>query len=142
MKNQAYLIGQLLHISDELHAHYCNVVRDGSIPAQLVGNALFVTAQETPTQALSQVSARVVHPYIAWAKQYQYKNIEEKGKESRKAGWYLRLYTETADQLFLSELTEKTRFTDLEKAELFLGYLASFPKKENTTQNNGENNDN
>ncbi len=140
MKNQAYLIGQLLHISDELHAHYCNVVRDGSIPAQLVGSALFVTAQETPTQALSQLSTRVL-PYIAWAKQYQYKNIEEKGKESWKAGWYLRLYKETADQL-LSELTEKTRFTDLEKAELFLGYLASFPKKENTAQNNGENNGN
>ena len=141
MNNQAYLIGQLLHISDELHAHYCRVVRDGGMPAQFVGSALLVTAQETPVQALSLLSTRMT-PYIAWAKQYRFKNISENGKESWKAGWYLRLYQETADKL-VPVFAEKTRLTDIDRAQLFLGYLASFPKKEETTEyNTGENNEN
>jgi len=51
MESMAYLVGQLLKISDELHTLYCSVVRDGNVPPQLVGSALFATAGETPNQA-------------------------------------------------------------------------------------------
>lgn len=128
MENTAYLLGQILKISDELHTLYCNVVRDGSIPPQLAGNSMFVSASETPVQALAQLSTRM-NPYISWAKQYRTKNIMEKGKESWKAGWYLSLYEEVANKLNNS-FTDSVKFDDFNKAEVFIGYLASFPKKD------------
>lgn len=127
VENTAYLIGQILKISDELHALYCNIVRGGDIPPQLVGNSMFLTASETPIQALAQLSTRM-NPYISWAKQYRTKSIKDKGKESWRAGWYLSLYEDTANKL-LSVLTDSTRFDDFGKAQVFIGYLAAFPKK-------------
>lgn len=128
MENMAFLIGQLLKISDELHALYCQVVRSGNIPPQLVGSSLFVAASENPTQTLAQLSTRM-NPYITWAKQYRTKNITDMGKESWRAGWYLGLYEDVANKLYLA-LADSTRFDDLGKARFFLGYLSSFPKKE------------
>lgn len=133
MENTAYLVGQLLKISDELHALYCQVVRGGSIPPQLVGGSLFVTASENPTQALAQLAVRM-NPYITWAKQYRTKTVAEKGKESWRAGWYLGLYEDVANQLY-SELINSIRFDDFEKAQFFIGYLASFPKREKEVAN-------
>ena len=43
-----YQYGQLLKVSDELHAMYCRVVRNGDLPPQLVGSSLFQAAAETP----------------------------------------------------------------------------------------------
>lgn len=128
MENRAYLVGQLLHISDELHALYCKVVRNGDIPPQLAGSSMFVTARETPNIAISQLSVRI-NPYIMWAKQYRYRNEDEKGKESWRANWYLSLFETTANKLN-QVITDVTRFNDYEKAQFFIGYLASFPKKE------------
>lgn len=128
MENMAYLVGQLLHISDEIHALYCKVVRNGDIPLQLAGSSMFVTAGETPNLAISQLSVRI-SPYIMWAKQYRYKNIKETGKESWRAGWYLSLFETTANKLNQA-ISDITRFSDYEKAQLFIGYMASFPKKE------------
>ncbi|MEA4892454.1 MAG: hypothetical protein VB085_07810 [Peptococcaceae bacterium] len=132
MESMAYLVGQLLHISDELHALYCKVVRNDDFPPQLAGSALFVTAGETPNLAISQLSVRMT-PYIAWSKQYRYKNIEEKGIESWRAGWYLNLFEMTANGL-AQIISEVIRFNDFEKAQLFIGYLASFPKRETTIE--------
>ena len=130
MENTAYLVGQLLKISDELHTLYCNAVRNEDVPPQLAGSALFVSACEAPNQAISQLSLRM-NPYITWAKQYRFKNIEEKNKESWKAGWYLSLYEDVANKLNLS-MTNTIRFSDFDKAKLFIGYLASFPKRESS----------
>ncbi len=139
MENAAYLMGQILKVSDELHAHYCRVVREGSIPPQLAGNSMFVTATETPVQALAQLGMRMM-PYLAWAKQYQTKGIKEKGKESGLAGWYLSLYQDISDKLHLT-LSNILRFDDFGKAQVFIGYLASFPKREKASgesANDGE----
>ena len=141
MENMAYLVGQLLKISDELHALYCKVVRSGDVPPQLAGSALFVTAGETPYQALTQLSLRM-NPYITWAKQHRFKNIQDAGKKSSTAAWYLKLYEEVADKLRLT-MNDSKRFNDFEKAQLFIGYLASFPKSEpmvNFTDKNNNNN--
>lgn len=140
MENIAYLVGQLLKISDELHTLYCNAVRNEDVPPQLAGSVLFVSACEAPNQAISQLSLRM-NPYITWAKQYRFKNIEAKNKESWKAGWYLSLYEDVANKLNLS-MTNTIRFNDFDKAKLFIGYLASFPKRESSATNITNNNDN
>jgi len=144
MESFAYLVGQLLKISDELHTLYCKVVRGGDVPPQLVGSALFVTAGETPNQAIAQLSLRM-NPYITWAKQCRFKNITTKNEESWRARWYLGLYEDTANKL-VSAMTDSTRFGDFDKAQLFIGYLASFPKKSESSvtaisdDNNNDNN--
>ncbi|MDR0867229.1 MAG: type I-C CRISPR-associated protein Cas8c/Csd1 [Planctomycetota bacterium] len=129
MESLPYLLGQMLKVSDELHALYCKIVRNDEVPPQLAGNSLLVNALETPVQALAQLAPRI-NPYISWAKQYRTKKIEETGKESWRAGWYLSLYEQSAANLNLEKIA---RFNDLEKAQLFVGYLAAFPKKEKLT---------
>ncbi len=137
MNEMPYLIGQLLHIADELHTLYCTVVRKGDIPPQLCGNSLLITAGETPSVAISQLALRM-NPYLAWAKKYRHGNIETKGKESWRARWYLNLFEKTSTQL-IPVLTEKTRFNDFEKSQLFLGYLASLSETNTTTAGENEN---
>jgi hypothetical protein len=123
MENTAYLVGQTLKISDELHALYCKIVREGDIPPQLAGNSLFVTATETPVQAIAQLGVRM-HPYIAWAERCSHRKDDQK---SGLAGWYLKLYGEVLKKL-QPVLTDKMRFDDFAKAQVFIGYLAAFPK--------------
>jgi len=133
MENLPYLIGQILKISDELHTLYCKVVRDGNIPPQLAGNSLMVSALEAPERMLAQLAQRI-NPYLAWAKQYRTKECEIQGKESWRAGWYLGLYERNAVMIKVEfDKSKDIRFGDREKAELFIGYLAAFPKKEDTT---------
>ncbi len=125
MQDTAYLIGQVLKISDALHALYCEVKRDGDIPPQLAGNSVFVTASETPVKALALLCTRM-NPYISWAKQYRTQNKEKSGL----AAWFIQQYEMLMPQLHL-KLTEDIRFNELEKAQLFIGYLAELPKSEN-----------
>ena len=128
MENTAYLIGQTLKISDGLHELYCEIKRAGDVPPQLVGNSMFVLAAETPVQALAQLGTRMC-PYISWAKQYRTKREEK----SNLAGWYLHLYENTISKLYSSfGGRNHFKFNDLEKAQLFIGYLAEFPKKDRT----------
>lgn len=132
MENMPYQIGQLLKVADELHTLYCKVVRDGNVPPQLAGNSLFVAATETPVRALTQLSPRL-SPYLAWAKQYRTKGIHEKDKESWRAAWCINLFESIATKLcpYINSSVESTlRFNDLEKAQLFIGYLAEFPRRE------------
>jgi hypothetical protein len=124
MQEAAYLTGQLLKISDELHALYCEIKRDGDIPPQLAGNAVFVTASENPAQALALLCTRMI-PYIAWAKQYSQQEQDKSGL----AGWFLSQYEALAPKL-REKLTSNIRFGDLEKAQLFIGYLAALPKSD------------
>lgn len=125
MKDTAYSIGQLLKISDELHALYCEIKRDDEVPPQLAGNSVFVTASETPAQALALLCTRMI-PYIAWADQYRRQGKEKSGL----AVWYMRQYGALMPQLH-QKLTGDIRFGDLEKAQLFIGYLADLPKLTN-----------
>ncbi|KLU64841.1 hypothetical protein DEAC_c31690 [Desulfosporosinus acididurans] len=136
MESMAYLVGQLLKISDELHTLYCNVVR-GDVPPQLVGSALFATAGETPYQAMAQLSLRM-NPYITWAKQYRFKD-KTKNEGTRIAGWLLRLYEDVANKLYPA-MGDVTRFNDFDKAQLFIGYLASFPKRESSVTASADDN--
>jgi hypothetical protein len=143
MQAVPYLIGQFLKVSDELHALYCQVVRKGDVPPQLIGNSLMTAALETPVQALAQLAPRL-KPYYAWAQQYSRKNDAAENDEKlkwtiRNSRKYLRVYEEIADKL--TKVSEQSgRFNDAEKAQLFIGYLAALPKKteDNNTNIKGE----
>ena len=128
MENLPYLYGQLLKASDELHTLYCKVVRGGDLPPQLAGGSLFQSAAEAPIRTLNLLSQRIM-PYYTWAKSYRAKGIEEKGKESWRANW---LYSTC--ETIMTKLSEKwapqTKFSDEEKVQLFIGYLAAFSKEE------------
>jgi hypothetical protein len=126
MQDTAYLIGQVLKISDALHALYCEVKRNGDVPPQLAGNSVLVTASETPVQALALLCTRM-NPYISWAKQYRTQKQEKSGL----AAWFLRQYEPLMLQLH-QNLTTNIRFSDQDKAQLFIGYLAELPKSGNT----------
>lgn len=132
MEELAYLLGQLLHVSDELHTLYCKVQRGGDIPPQLVGSTLFVTAGEMPYQALSQLSLRM-SPYISWAKQYRYRDVAKKGEENWRAKWLLGLFERLSDKM-KPQMDKSIRFGDYEKAQLFIGYMASLSKKETSDE--------
>ena len=135
-----YLLGQILKISDELHTFYCKIVRAGSVPPQLIGNSLMISAFETPERALAQLGQRII-PYIAWAQQYRTKKCEIKGEESWRAAWYLSLYERNVNVFKeLKETLHNARFGDKEKAELFIGYLADFPKKDESIDDKSDDN--
>jgi len=78
MRSKAFLVGRLLAMADLLHKEYCLDVRKGSIPTQLVGNALMPTALENPQQALARLSDRI-YVYKSWVdKSYSSKESGEK----------------------------------------------------------------
>ncbi len=132
MENFPYLYGQLLKVSDELHALYCAVMRDGSIPTQLAGSGAYRGASEAPARTFGLLGQRM-NPYITWARSYRTKNVHEKGKESWRAGWLLSMYEKTADKID-NVWQPGSRMNDAEKAQLFIGYLASLPKEERGIQ--------
>lgn len=134
MKEPTYHLGRLLSVADQLHLQYCQHVRDGSTPSQLIGNALFATALEQPVFALARLAERIM-PYQAWARTFH--NTDP----AVKSGWekvLLRQFEEHANA-FLERLADGSisiradelpaRMTDLEKAKLLLGYLAD-PSRE------------
>jgi hypothetical protein len=143
MDNFPYLYGQLLKVSDELHALYCVVNRNGELAKSLAGSSVYQAAAEAPIRTLSLLGQRM-SPYITWAKAYRTKKVSEEGKESWRAGWLLSLYENIATRLSEAWQPDK-RFNDEEKAQLFIGYLAKFPNIERkckdselTAQNNEE----
>lgn len=127
MESFPYLYGQLLKVSDELHAMYCRVERKGDLPLQLAGSSAYQAAAEAPARTLSVLGQRM-NPYIAWARTYRTYGTPEKGKEGWRAKWLLDTYEDIVDRM-KKVWRSDTRFSDEEKAQLFIGYLASFPKR-------------
>jgi len=138
MQNTAYLIGQMLKATDELHALYCKVERNGSISSQLVGNSMFTIALETPLKALSLLSQRI-SPYICWAKRYRILEESKNGVNNKLVGWYLRIFEDIANSL-TPIVDETIQFNEFDQAQLFLGYLAAFPMKKEDVQDEDTNN--
>lgn len=122
MTSPAFLVGRFLNLADSLHLEYCRGVRKGSIPPQLVGNALMATALETPEKALSMLSQRVL-PYQAWARTV---------KEGDRVGLvktFLKQLGEVSEQL--RDTTMPQRSSDADKAQMLLGYLARIESEKN-----------
>lgn len=116
MNSPAYLIGRFLSLADDLHLRYCYNVRKGSIPPQLVGNALMSTALETPEKALSILSQRIL-PYQAWAK-----TLYGDEKDVGLIKSFLGKIGSVSNQI--KEFQIPTECSDTDKAQMLLGYLA------------------
>ncbi|MFZ5524630.1 MAG: hypothetical protein ACOY9D_11205 [Pseudomonadota bacterium] len=114
MKTAPYLIGRMLSLADQIHYHYCQHVRKGSTPSQLIGNALMATALEEPEKALALYAQRIL-PYQAWAR-------TAKGDEGKLAGWFLSELGKVCSDVALANVPN--RCADADKAQMMLGYLA------------------
>lgn len=124
MKDSAFLLGRCLRVADEIHRLYCEVVRKKQFPSQLCGSSLLVGMMESPATTLSQLAMRSA-PYVKWASAYR---DDEKGKLVH---YWMKQWSIIADQLHT--LVWPKRLIPEERAQLFLGYLASFPKSEKAT---------
>lgn len=135
MKETAFLLGKFLRIADGLHRCYCDSERKGDYPNELCGSAMLSAMMENPQTALAQFGQRSA-PYVKWAQSCQKKDY------MGLAHWWFNQWQPIADSLHAAELP--SRLNDAERAELFLGYLSSLPRKEKsedlTTENNKENN--
>lgn len=131
MNEYPYLLGQLLKAADGLHELYCAAVRNNQNPQQFVGGSMYVSASEFPGRTVAQLAQRMM-PYLNWAKTNRNAKVSHKNEKGEdvsglSAGYYLYQFNKIADKL-AGQITEQTRFSDAEKAKLFIGYLASFPK--------------
>ena len=136
MEDFPYQYGQLLKVSDELHAMYCRIVRNGELPPQLAGSSLYQAAAEAPLRTMNVLAQRM-NPYIAWAKTYRTNTDSPKGTGAGLVKWFLRMYEEIAGKLY-EVWTPNVRFNDEERAQLFIGYLAALPKREEIDGKNAE----
>ena len=122
MASPAFLVGRLLALADSLHFQYCQGVRNGQVPGQLLGNALMATALETPEAALALYAQRIL-PYQAWARTRQ---PQGNGPEAL-AKHFLSLLGDICSEISLTDIPK--RASDADKAQLILGYLAKSPAK-------------
>ncbi|MFZ1766270.1 MAG: hypothetical protein WAT68_06395 [Candidatus Nitrotoga sp.] len=122
MKTAPYLIGRMLSLADQIHYHYCQHVRKGGAPSQLIGNALMATALEEPEKALALYAQRIL-PYQAWAK-------TTGGEGAGLAKYFLSELGKVCSEVALVDVP--SRCTDMDKAQMLLGYLAKTEKSDST----------
>jgi hypothetical protein len=122
MKSAPFLIGRMLSLADQIHYHYCQHVRNGQAPTQLIGNALMVTALEEPEKALALYAQRIL-PYQAWAKTVG-------GEGARLAKYFLSELGKACSDVALADVPR--RCADADKAQMLLGYLAKTEKSDST----------
>ena len=114
MSGPAFLVGRLLSLADTLHREYCQHVRGGEIPPQLIGNGLMPAAADNATDAVDRLRERMMI-YKAWADKVN-------GDKYRLAKWAVGQMGQVCQELSESELPVETN--QAFRAELFLGYMA------------------
>jgi len=139
MEGRDYLLGQFLQCADELHLLYCEHVRGGSVPPQLIGNAAMPMALENPAKAVEVLGARVP-VYFAWltqkasakvrpaddgVTQRKFSDMNDAEKSTLRAKSISRRLGELSAEL-KGKLDTPVSLTG--RAELLLGYLAREPK--------------
>lgn len=136
MESEAYLLGQLLQLSDSLHELYCKEVRNGQFPPQFVGSSFYSAAAEYPEKTFAQLGQRI-RPYVSWARTHRDTQIayERDGKEFKGANAGTLLWMLKVIATRLETAAMPSRFNDREKAELFIGYMAAFTKQEKSENN-------
>ena len=122
MNESAFQLGRFLRIADEIHRLYCEVVRPNDKLPELCGSSLLSPMLESPLRAFNQLTIRVT-PYLKWVKRF---HGEEK---SGLAHYWVHQWATIADALH--QTNWPVRPSPEERAQIFLGYLSSFPKSEN-----------
>jgi hypothetical protein len=118
MDDTAFQLGRLLSMADTLHREYCVHVRKGSIPPQLIGNALMPAAADNPEDAIDRLRERM-NIYQAWATK-----VSDEEYPSAKGAVEQMGEICNAIKRPLPKRTDQTF-----RAELFLGYMARSPKE-------------
>ena len=121
MNESAFQLGRFLRIADEIHRLYCEVVRPNDKLPELCGSSLLSPMLESPLRAFNQLTIRVT-PYLKWVKRF---HGEEK---SGLAHYWVHQWATIADALH--QTNWPVRPSPEERAQIFLGYLSSFPKSE------------
>ncbi len=128
MENASYQVGQVLALADTIHKDYCVVVRKGSMPNSLIGTGLMRRALDNPAGALADLGERMIE-YLRWAKTAEVPRDAAENDPRRiavlEARKRLRQYQPLAAKLGIADLP--TECTDIMKAQLLLGFLASPP---------------
>ena len=97
-------------------------------------------ALDSPIQALAQLGRRI-NPYSGWAKTFSRsgkpKDTEEKKKQRGLASYYEARFTAVGSALAKCEIPKS--FSDPERAQVYLGYLA---KNEKLAKSEGSGNQN
>ena len=110
METTAFKVGRYLSVADWLHRVYCQEVRDGSMPSQLIGSAYLAQALTSPKRGIANMSLRLA-PYLSWAKT----------RGARHAGHIVA----TLDKL-ATEIAQSggfgTNTTDEDRADILLGF--------------------
>ncbi len=114
MKDTFFYVGRFLSLLDTLHFEYCNNVRSGSIPPQLLGNAHLQIALDNPVTAIDMLAKRI-GVYQAWAK-------KEQGENVKLAKWTIGELGKITDLLSEKDIPSST--SSVERAQILLGYLA------------------
>jgi hypothetical protein len=136
MKDTLYQIGQLLALADKLHFQYCKWVRTSqkdrekgkvSAPTELLGNALFNAALDSPVRALARLATRI-QPYKGWATTYCGESADDAARLLNAMSECERGITKNLEQV-----SRVKHLDDISKAQLLLGYLADVPGDEETT---------
>ncbi|MDO4285999.1 MAG: hypothetical protein Q4C60_11795 [Eubacteriales bacterium] len=130
MKTKMFLLGRMLHLADRLHKNYCIIVRNQetlqnyhkSLPPQLAGSSLYRLAEKHPAQAMGDYMGRI-QIYKDWAK----------AEPQSRSNWILSLMGETMAQMAQAEEGWPVKVSDIDRAELAIGYLANLPGKESGT---------
>lgn len=119
MKDTFFYIGRFLSLIDTLHFEYCNNVRGGSIPPQLLGNSHLQIALDNPVSALDMLSKRL-GVYQAWTR-------KESGEKVKLARWAVGELGKVTDLLSNKDLPSST--SSAERAQILLGYLSRSESK-------------
>ncbi len=115
MDSPTFLVGRLLSLADTLHLEYCKHVRGGDIPPQLIGNALMPVARDNPLAAVDRLGERL-SVYKAWA-------TKASGDDVGLAKWAVGQMGEVCRSL--AEKPPSITTNEVDRAEIFLGYMAS-----------------
>lgn len=123
MSSPAFLVGRLLALADSLHFQYCQVVRNGKAPPQLLGNALMQTTLDSPELGMALYAQRIL-PYQAWARTC---DVPDGHSAQGLAKYFLAQLGETCAEIGDQKIS--SRANDAEKAQMILGYLAKFKQQ-------------
>ena len=110
METTAFKVGRYLSVADWLHRVYCDKLRDGSMPPQLIGSAYLAQALTNPQRCFANMSRRLT-PYLSWGKT----------RGARHAAGIVA----TLDKL-ATEIAQRggfaTKTTDQDRADVLLGF--------------------
>lgn len=133
MLNIPFQLGRFLRVADELHRLYCQVERKHQFPPVLCGSSMLVAMAESPVMAVDQLLLRAA-PYVKWTKSPRPKFDDKTKKElTGLVIYWLRKWEQITEALGSASEWPK-RFSPTERAELFLGFLAAFPKSEESSE--------